>query len=189
MRTQLRPFYPTAKLDDVYAEVYDHTRWPDHVERVAETARILDAFAAEVDAHTVADLSCGDGAILTQSTHPWTHRITGDYTTTGPIETAIHDLPAVDMFVCSETIEHLADPDSVVTAIHGKAHHLLLSTPCGETDDHNPEHYWGWDTTGVHELLTAAGWTTCDVTLFTPISVPYYTFQIWTCSKEVRTDG
>lgn len=182
MRRQLRPFYTPEQLREVYARPYDHTRWPDHVERVAKTAATLDAFAAETGTATVADLSCGDGAILAQSRHPWAERYLGDYTTTGPIETAIQTLPRVGMFVLSETLEHVEDPDALLADIRARARHLLLTTPHGETGDANPEHYWGWDTDDIRAMLSAAGWANLRVELFTPPSCDYYTFQIWRCS-------
>ncbi len=184
MRRQLRPFYTPDQLAAVYARPYDHTRWADHVERVGKTVEVLDGFAAATGARTVADLSCGDGAIVGTSTHPWLARHLGDFTTTGPIEKALPALPPVDMFVCSETLEHVEDPDALLAGIAERASHLLLTTPCGEDDDDNPEHYWGWDTEDLRQILTAAGWQDCQVELFTPRSVPYYTFQIWTCSRR-----
>jgi hypothetical protein len=183
VRVQLRPFYAPDELAEVYDHHYDHRRWPDHIERVTETVRVLDRFAAQTYARSVADLSCGDGAIVNQSGHPWKRRVMGDFTSTGPIETALFDLAPVDMFVCSETVEHLVDPDAVLAKIGDVAQHLPLTTPCGEVGDENPEPYWGWDAEAVHDMLTAAGWSTRSMELFTPRSVRYYTFQVWSCSR------
>lgn len=182
MRRQLRPFYAAEQLAQVYARPYDHTRWADHVERVAKTVQALDAFAAQTDSRTVADLSCGDGAIVGQSRHPWAERNLDDFTRGGPIETTIEALPPVDMFVCSETLEHIEDPDKLLAKIRAKARYLLLTTPHGEDHDRNPEHYWGWNADDVRQMLEGAGWTACTVELFTPTSIAFYTFQIWRCS-------
>ena len=182
MRRQLRPFYTAEQRARIYGHAYDHTRWPDHVERVARTVQVLDDFAAKTGARTVADLSCGDGAIVGQSRHPWTGRHLDDYTRGGPVEHTIQALSPVDMFVCSETLEHVEDPDGLLVEIRGKARHLLLTTPDGEDDDRNPEHYWGWDAGDLRAMLERAGWTDNTAELFTPSSVPYYTFQIWRCS-------
>jgi hypothetical protein len=182
MRRQLRPFYTPDQLAVLYATPYDHTRWPDHVERVAETIRRLDRFAGLVGAHTVADLSAGDGAILNGSRHPWRRRILGDITEpAGPIEQSLPLLEPIDMFVCSETLEHVRDPDALLAGIRAKSRHLLLTTPHDEPDDSNPEHYWAWGADDVALMLEAAGWHDREVELFTPASTDHYTFQIWMC--------
>lgn len=179
MRKQLRPFYTPAELARVYDHVYDHTQWGDHIERVAKTTEILDWYALETDAKSVADLSCGDGAIVRNSQHEWENITLGDYVTTGPIEEALVHLPHVDMFVLSETLEHVEDPDFLLGAIRVVADRLVLTTPFGETSDENPEHYWGWDDEGVREIAEDAGWRVHSFQLFTP-TIDYYTFQMWT---------
>lgn len=188
MRRQLRPFYTPEQHAALYSHTYDHTRWPDHIERVAYTTAVLDRLAAELQAEdpdtalSVADLSCGDGAIVTGSRHPWGRRVLSDIATGGPpIHDAVAALDPVDVFVCSETLEHVEDPDGLLTAIRGKARALLLTTPTGEADDSNPEHYWSWDVVDVAEMLRYAGWGGRTVAVFTPQSVNLYTFQIWTC--------
>lgn len=182
MRKQLRPFYTPEQLAQVYGHTYNHMIWPDHIERVNKTTELLDTFAFATNARTVADLSCGDGAVVNNSRWPWELKIMGDYTTTGPIEEALTHIQHVDMFVLSETLEHVENPDSLLRAIRVVADHLLLTTPHGEITDENPEHYWGWDRAGIQEMLDQAGWTPIAGELFTPTSVDYYTFQMWMCS-------
>jgi hypothetical protein len=189
MIKQLRPFYTPEELAELYAEPYDHTRWEQHRERVGRTTELLDWLASKVDAHTVADLSCGDGAIVYGSTHPWDRRHLGDvkppantWWLTGTDRADDHVIPDVDVFVLSETLEHVERPAELLAAIRQKARHLLLSTPYAEFDDRNPEHYWGWDSTGIRELLDGAGWRPDHFELFTPQSGNWYTYQIWTCS-------
>jgi hypothetical protein len=182
MRKQLRPFYTPEQLARVYNHTYNHTLWPDHRERVSKTTELLDAFALATNARSVADLSCGDGAIVGKSLWPWETKILGDYTSTGPIEEAITEIQHVDMFVLSETLEHVEDPDNLLAAIRVVSDHLLLTTPHGEDTDENPEHYWGWDTEAIGDMLREAGWTPIACELFTPRSVEYYTFQMWMCS-------
>lgn len=89
-------------------------------------------------------------------------------------------LEPVDVYICSETLEHLEDPDAVLRKIRGKSGHLVLTTPDSEATNENPEHYWSWGTGDLESMLHAAGWTG-SVELFTP-DIDYYTFQIWTCS-------
>lgn len=157
MRTRLRPAHSAPELASLYNVPHAHDHWPDHRLRVAETI----ALAKELGVpDTVADLSCGDAAIG-RALAPET-LILGDmapgYQLCGPIEQMIHVIPHVGMFICCETVEHLDDPDAVLAAIRTKADALVLSTPLGETDAENEQHYWGWDTDGVGEMLAAAGW-------------------------------
>lgn len=181
MRRQLRPFYTPEQLAGVYPRQYDHTRWPDHLERVAATTASLDELAALVSAETVADLSCGDGAIVLGSKHPWRARILSDYSTHRiRLEDAIGAVQS-DVFVCSETLEHVQDPDAVLRAIRSASYALLLSTPHDAQDDTNPEHYWAWDRQDLDGMLAKAGWSDRRVELFTPIAPSPYTFQIWMC--------
>lgn len=178
MIKQLRPFYSREELARVYDHVYDHTQWGDHIERVAKTTELLDWFALERDAKSVADLSCGDGAIVRNSRHEWESITLGDYVTTGPIELALLHQPDVDMFVLSETLEHVEEPDVLLHHIRNVASNLVLTTPYGEVTDENPEHYWGWDDEGVRSLAEEAGWRVHSFQLFTP-TIDYYTFQMW----------
>lgn len=176
---QLRPLRPAEEDARLYAATYDHTRWADHRARVTYTAVILAAMAPA----SVADLSCGDGAIVGAAglaCPAWLGDLTPGWPYHGPVEQTIMQIPAVDVFVCSETLEHVHDPGGLLALIRGKAARLLLSTPAGEDDDRNPEHYWGWDTGDLDAMLAAAGWADRTVELFTPPPA-YYTFQIWRC--------
>jgi len=190
VRTRLRPAY--TDLSDVYTTPYDHTRWADHIGRVTATVEFALGFDPAPD--SIADLSCGDGAIP-QAIGRWAARclnrpvplvlgdLVGDWPIRGRIESTVDVLPEVDLYVCSETVEHLDDPDAVLATIATKARRLLLSTPLGETSTENPEHYWGWDFAGVRELLTGSGWTPTDVTTWTHPTINYYTFQFWAAQR------
>lgn len=182
MRVRLRSAYDDAALARIYSTPHDHTRWTDHRIRVEMTT----AFARSIAGRpaVVADLSCGDAAIIT-GIGPGT-AILGDYAPgypiRGPIEHTILDLPRVDLWVCCETVEHLDDPDTVLKAGRDRAAHLLLSTPVGALQDHNPEHYWGWDRAGVEEMLAAADWR-ADLYAeldFRPAG-GQYAFGVWWC--------
>lgn len=183
-RQRLRAAYTPDELTRIYPAPHDHRRWHDHHLRVAATIEVARWLADAGTVHTAADLSCGNGAIL--SAVPAAVRIFGDFAPghelTGPIEDTIEQIPPVDLFVCSETIEHLDDPDVVLKAIRGKADRLVLSTPVDAWDDTNPEHYWAWSRTDVEDMLSAAGF---DVVVYTavdfrPSGLPYE-FGIWGC--------
>lgn len=184
MRTRLRPL---PDLAETYPALYDHTKWVDHIYRV-EMLGVL-AHHALPDRGTVADLSCGDAAIVKRLVASHQARpILGDYVPgyhyTGPIEKTIHNLGncEADLFVCTETLEHLDDPDDVLRQIRPKTAQLLVSTPDGETVDRNPEHVWGWDAEAVERMLREAGF---EPVVYSSLDLRpaggEYAFQMWLC--------
>jgi hypothetical protein len=187
MRKRLRPMPDKATLDQLYSKPHDHTLWDDHRIRVDVTGAL--AHHLTPDKGVVADLSCGDAMIARRLSQSHGARlILGDYAPgyeyTGPIEETIGKLAdrEADLFICSETIEHLDDPDAVLAAIRRKTGRLLLSTPDGEDDDHNPEHVWGWDAEAVEAMLGVAGF---EPIVHTTVDLRHgggeYAFQIWAC--------
>ena len=137
----------------------------------------LDLTAGGVE--SAADLSCGNGSVL--AAMPAKRKFYGDFAKgwefTGPIEKTIDEIPLVDLFICTETIEHLDDPDTVLKAIGAKSRMLLLSTPINAWDDGNLEHYWSWDREVVEEMLTGSGFA---VTAYRELR-PSYHWGIWSC--------
>jgi len=173
-----------AALAALYAVPHQHTRWADHRLRVAVTAAVGRHMAPH--GASVADLSCGDGTIAREMATGGDLYL-GDfapgYDICGPIEETVFDIPYVDVFICSETIEHLDDPDGVLAAIRTKARMLILSTPDGEWDSNNPEHVWGWDAEAVEMILRAEGWVPAvHTTLDLRPAGFVYSYQIWGCT-------
>lgn len=185
-RQRLRPAYAPSELARIYPTPHDHRRWHDHHLRVAAT---IDVARWMAEAHPVAkaaDLSCGNGAILSGLAVPNLPELHyGDFAPghqyTGPIEETIEQIPDVDMFICSETLEHLDDPDQVLAAIRSKSKALILSTPIDAWDDDNPEHYWAWGRGDVEQMLAAAGWNPVVYTAvdFRALGPQFYQFGIW----------
>lgn len=181
-RRRLRPAYTPDELARIYAAPHDHTRWDDHRLRVGATIEAARWFTNRGDVHTVGDLSCGDVAIARALDVD--RLVLGDYAPgyayTGPIEDTVEQIPSVDLFICSETLEHLDDPDTVLKQIRAKTSRLVLSTPIDAGHDPNPEHYWSWARTDVEHMLTAAGFT---VEVFMAVDPRpagrYYCFGIW----------
>jgi hypothetical protein len=181
-RARLRPAHSAQALAGIYATPHQHAKWADHKVRVAVTAQFAHALVGKVAKG--ADLSCGDGTIL--SSMDVGERFFGDfapgYPLTGPVDDTIEQIPHVDLFVSTETIEHLDDPDQTLKLIRGKASTLILSTPVDAFQDTNPEHYWAWSRAGVETMLTDAGFTVvayCEVD-FRP-SGGEYSFGVWYC--------
>jgi hypothetical protein len=178
-RQQLRDEHSPETLAEMYATPHDHRRWGDHLIRVDHTiAAGLKLCGPGVD--SAADLSCGNGAVL--DAMPAATKHYGDlapgYRYTGPLVETVAQIPDVDLYVCTETIEHLWDPALILKMIAGKTRLLLLSTPIDAWNDGNPEHYWAWDREAVEDMLEAASFKVLD---FTSVQ-PSYHFGIWTCT-------
>lgn len=185
MRRRLRPTPTAEELTQLYAIPHDHRNWADHLFRVDVTSAL--AHHMLPPGGTVADLSCGNALIARRLEQSHNARlILGDfapgYEHTGPIEETLDRIDPVDLFVCSETIEHLDDPDVVLARIRAKTSALLLSTPDGEDNDDNPEHVWGWDAEAVEKMLREAGFTPdIHTTVDLRPAGGVYAYQIWAC--------
>jgi hypothetical protein len=182
-----------------YPSGYRHDVWGDHVQRVSFSVSILTQWAGYWGIKTIADLSAGDGAIARGVASGLGVRdddvILGDINPchdigariAGPLPDTLEELPAagVDLFILSETIEHVEDPDFLLEQIRQRARYLFVSTPVDESPvtHHNPEHYWSWGTNDVATMLGSAGWNPIDYMIFTPDPRPAdgYDFQMWVC--------
>ena len=181
MRMRLRPAYSEQELAQIYATPHEHSRWKDHQLRVAMTIAFASWFK---DVQSIADLSAGDAVII--NSIPATTRYIGDfapaYEFTGAIDDTIDLIPKVDLFICSETIEHLDDPEKTLAKIRAKTKALIVTTPDSENNDQNPQHYWGWDADGVRELLEGAGF---KAVIFNALRFEepnmIYDYQFWGC--------
>lgn len=184
MRVRLREMPDPGQLARMYARPHDHRIWPDHLYRVDVTTAVAGRLLPRNG--RVADLSCGNAHIARSLHETNGAQLTlGDlapgYEHHGPIEQTIDAIGAQDLFICSETIEHLDNPDAVLAKIRRKTGHLILSTPDGEKDDSNPEHVWGWDAETVEKMLTTAGFTPIVHTTVDTSRLGGYVYQIWAC--------
>jgi hypothetical protein len=180
---------PSAEeLGKLYATPHQHERWTDHRIRVDVSATL--AYHLLEPGNLVVDLSCGDAAIAQRLAAARGARlILGDfapgYEHTGPIEETLQKvgLAQADLWILSETLEHLDDPDAVLREIRLRSKRLLLSTPDGEADDSNPEHIWAWDSEEVGRMLVTAGFEPLIHTRLDLRPAGFlYCFQIWAAS-------
>lgn len=177
-----------------YPSGYQHTVWPDHVERVAASVQFISTWVRESGQviGSIADLSCGDGTIPRElSVRTGADRLVlGDINRqeglriVGPLPDTLEELtPPVDLYVCSETIEHMDDPDFLLQQLRLKSKFLFVSTPVSEPLHYgNTEHYWSWDTDDIGQMLADADWSPVDHQVFVPVSNQTYTFQFWMCA-------
>ena len=169
---RLRPAHAPERLAELYAAPHDPSIGVGHRERIALTFAFAGLMVPHDDRMKVADLSCGKQAGIASDLWPWGGELhlgdvavlSADIEATakycGPIEGTIELIPDVDLFVCTETLEHLDVPVDVLRQIRGKARRLLLSTPINAWFDGgaNEEHYWAWDREAVELLAADAGW-------------------------------
>lgn len=183
---RLRPAPTPAELADMYPAPHQHAHFgAGHDLRVRVSIALGSWLAAGCESPVVADLSCGDGAIASGILPRRPGLVMGDlaagWPVCGPIERTVAGLDQVDVFVCTETLEHISDPFGALVEIREKARHLLVSFPHRPDLDDNPEHLWQWTVDEAEQLLVDAGWAplTCAV-----LSVPDgpYTYSIWGCS-------
>lgn len=168
-----------------YSKKYDHTQWDEHRVRVERTTEIAQRLIDEHGLRTVADLSCGDGAIINSLTgrngvEDIELRLRHDITDGDAIEVTTMVMGQVDLFICSETIEHLEAPWTVLEQIARKTRWLVLSTPLNEVfPSGNWEHYWSFTDIDIETILTQSGFMTETLTT---VSQPgwNYAYQIWT---------
>lgn len=203
MRSQrIRPAYSADELSRVYASPYDHARWPEHQLRIRVTSALANHVIDTNRDLVGADLSCGDGVLL-QSLN-LVERHFGDLrldvesilshpvkttsltlTHKGFIENTIDLLPPVDVFVMTETLEHIDWPEDVLAKVGERANRLILSTPLCAWSDRNPEHYWAWDREWIEDMAKEAGFR--DTVAFAGLDCRSdgegYLFGIWGFSK------
>lgn len=195
MKQRVRPKWSAEELAKIYAKPHDHRIYGmGHHLRVQTTIVLASAYAQAQGWRSIADLSCGNGAILDAVTEDWAPLgptptiIYGDYAprypVRGPIEETIHELPdVVDGYVLSETLEHLDDPEAVLELIRLKARHLVLTTPLEAWNDSNGEHYWAWDRESVETMLKRSGWVPdCFASLDSRVFGEPYLYGMWVAS-------
>jgi len=178
MIKRLREKYTEEQLSQVYSTPHNSSRWEDHNIRVSRTIEFAKKNFPDVSSG--ADLSAGDARIINALELKETY--IGDYAAgyqfTGLIEKTILEIPNVDLFINSETLEHLDDPGHALSLIRKKTKGLILSTPVNKFDDNNPEHYWAWDYEGIESLLVEAGFTIIDSDVVSLSENFYYDFQL-----------
>lgn len=179
-RIRLRHAHDRWDLVALYSKRYDPDK-ADHHRRFASSIDFINTGISGLGIRSAADLSCGNGRILQGVEVP--EKTYGDLTPgweiTGPIEETIEQIPPVDLLICSETLEHLDDPDAVLAQIRSKAALVFISTPEGERNNENYEHYWGWESEDIEEMLRVAGFTDVVAHTIWGEDTDYYRFQYW----------
>jgi hypothetical protein len=182
---RLRPAHSDDELRRIYSAPHSTEYFVDHHVRVDATIAVGKFMLEYYDPYcpSIADLSCGDAKIpeALSKVHKACDLYLGDYAPgykiQGPIEHTLNLIPKVDLFVLSETLEHIDRPQELLLELRKKTSMLLLSTPIDEPEDSNNEqHYWSWSVKDVRSMLSIAGF---DVTVMNLLRLPtYYDFMI-----------
>jgi hypothetical protein len=179
---RLRPTHSPETLAELYAKPYDSSKWEEHVARVNWTIERLNTFTMiHPEITTAVDLSCGDGRVL-DALIGVQSKVYGDIAHAphlqhvGDIYETIEKVTG-DLLICSETLEHLDDPATLLDHAARRFKWICITTPLGENDpEKNYEHYWGWDLYGISSMLSETNWAPRWVDSF---NQPYYTYQLW----------
>lgn len=182
--TRLRPTPTGDELAAMYPAPHDHRAYgAGHDLRVRASIAVGQWLADDCDAALVADLTAGVGTIASGIAHPrGADVILGDLATTGQrIEDSAQALEPVDVYICTETLEHLDDPAAALDLIRAKARRLLVSFPHRDDVDDNPEHLWQWTVTEAEALLHETGWRPLTSLVLQVPDGPYR-YSIWGCA-------
>lgn len=167
---------PYVSTEEFHAdrERAPHLEQEFHRGRLELAAQYVNEALSEGDKHTVSDLGCGDGGLL--SLIHGQDRIAWGYdfcpanaagwvergVTAWPRDAFGRDADSIvygDVSVATEVLEHLADPHAALCRVRARSQALVCSSPWNERPGmHSPEHAWAWDQAGYREMIEAAGW-------------------------------
>ena len=129
MIKRLRGPHSEEMLNAIYSSPHDHRIYGrGHDVRVETTKVLAKNMSILVRANSGADLSCGNGDIL--NSLPVSTKYLGDfagnYQFSGPLEENLAKIKNVDIYICSETLEHLDSPIDALRQIRSKSKSIGL---------------------------------------------------------------
>lgn len=184
---KLRPFWSADKLRELYAHEHNPDAWPEHGARIARTIEIAQDVINREDVRNIADYSCGSCRII-DGLKMWnaaSYDISDVQRGDPSIEERVLTMPYTDLFLCTETIEHLESPWTVLEYIAMRTKWLVLSTPLDEDPNiGNYEHYWSFTQWDIATILDQSGFIDCKFEALGPMPGWTYTYQIWTARSR-----
>lgn len=172
----------------MYARPHNSEHSVFHQTRIEATILAVKALCLAHEPAKFADLSCGDAKIARAVSHLCDGQYLGDlapgYQYHGAIEHTVGYVDVVDVFVLSETIEHVADPQWLLDELATVTHNLVLTTPLDEqAEARNPEHVWSFTGQDINDMLYQAGFSIREGSVLHLKQYGCeYDFQIWIAS-------
>lgn len=178
MRQRVKQKFPDESAS--YSSGFDPTTSSESMARLAQTIALTKWIVKTYHPKSIADLSIGNGEVTDEliKEFPSLTYTLGDISQLN-INKAIdkygytnenisyhctdiikgletNSLSSVDLFISSETLEHLDIPDLALRLINNKSKYLILTTP---EDEHPVDrfHYWVWGSDDIEKMLKDAG--------------------------------
>lgn len=112
---------------------------------------------------SIADMSAGDARVpRSLAEYSGIEPLLGDYFAgyqfQGTLQETLPQIGVVELYVCTNTIEHLNDPDADVKLMREHCENMLLSCPIDEYDA-GGQHLWFYSREGVEDMFHEAGFS------------------------------
>jgi 2-polyprenyl-3-methyl-5-hydroxy-6-metoxy-1,4-benzoquinol methylase len=164
------PEYTTAEWYRT-RERAPHLEQAGHRDRLFKTAELAQQLLPPGGNHSVVDLGCGDGGLLSLLK---AEKKRGYDLSPEAVKAAceLRGVPAqlLDVVneepqwgyltIATEMLEHLVDPHAMVRRIYNSSQAVVASSPWNECppQQHYEFHTWAWDKPGYRSMFEAAGW-------------------------------
>lgn len=147
-----------------------HINEPVHRDRLQASATFVAQAAFQASLHTLVDLGCGDGGLLTllgPKIQGWGYDLSRENVEASKLrgvdvrygDALGPDVEWGDIAVATEMLEHLVDPHAFVRRIAEHSRYLVCSSPWDERPGKAYEfHTWAWDVLGYRQMVEANGW-------------------------------
>lgn len=169
--------------DGTLRDYYQKNDWSCFVQQDRDDATVrLGKTFPPTEISSVGDMSAGGARITPEiASYYGVEPVLGDlgrhygYAHVGLLTETLPPLSVFDLYVCTETLEHLRDPDHDLGLIRAHCKYLLLTTPImEEPHEVSHGHLWTWKREDVEVMLHDAGFQPME---FEAVSV----FGIWKC--------